>query len=137
MRRIQRLSPFTKYKLPVFVYICIVFALSSIPSDDIPEVKAPFQVDKLVHFCEYGFFSFLIFRAFFLTGKFGILPSAILAVLGAATLGAVDEFYQSFTGRHSDIYDWFADCSGATFAALLSLVFYRRRSGTSTVTRDE
>lgn len=51
--------------------------------------------------------------------------------LAAGMYGALDEWTQSFVGRHSDVLDWFADLGGAALGVgLMFLVaaFWRARS---------
>ena len=88
-----------------------------------PDVNISF-IDKAAHFVEYGILSFLLFRAFS-SRKISAKWSGILVIFCAAALGAMDEFYQSLTGRHPDIYDWIFDCFGAT-VSLCCLALYAK-----------
>ena len=64
----------------------------------------------------------MLFRAFIHSGFFTLIKTFILVVLCIAAMGAIDESYQSFTGRDSDLYDWMADCLGGLTAALCCLI---------------
>lgn len=116
---------FLRYQLPLYLYIGGIFALSSIPSDSVPSIGISLPTDKVIHFVEYGIFGFLLFRAIFSTGKISAKWSAVLVILCAAGLGAVDEVYQIPTGRDSSVYDWLFDCMGAV-ASLCCLFLYAK-----------
>jgi len=116
---------FLRNQLPLYLYIGGIFALSSIPSGSIPSINAPSFIDKVVHFAEYGILGFLLFRAIFSFNKISAKWLAILVMFCAAALGAMDEFYQSLTGRDSSIYDWIFDCLGAA-ASLCCLALYAK-----------
>jgi len=116
---------FSRYRLPLYLYIVGIFALSSIPSDSIPSVSAPFPIDKVAHFVEYAIFGFLLFRAVLSFGRIPAKWSAALVIFCAAALGAVDESYQILIGRDSSVYDWVFDCLGAA-VALWCLALYTK-----------
>ena len=91
-----------------------------------PDVSVTSGFDKVVHFVEYGILGFLLFRVIFSSGKASAKWSSVLVILFAAAVGALDESYQSFTGRDSNIYDWFSDLLGATIAAICCLALYAK-----------
>ena len=109
---------FIIYYLPVFIYVAIILALSTIPPDSIPDVETAFPIDKVVHFFEYGVFAVILFRAFIHSGFLSAGKTSMLIFLCIAAMGAIDESYQHFTGRSSDLYDWLADCLGGITASL-------------------
>ena len=118
---------FLKYQLPLYIYICLIFGLSSIPLSSIPNVNASLQVDKVVHFMEYGIFGFLLFRAIYSYGKIRLRLLFLIVILSAAVLGAADESYQNLTaGRDPNFYDWLVDCLGATTSAIICSILYRK-----------
>ncbi len=98
--------------------MAIILALSTIPSDSIPEVEIALPIDKVVHFFEYGVLAVILFRAFIHSGFLTVGKTSILVILCIAAMGAIDESYQHFTGRSSDLYDWLADCLGGLTASL-------------------
>jgi len=113
------------YYLPIFIYIAIIIALSSIPSSSLPDIEV-FSFDKIVHFFEYGIFAVILFRAFIHSSSINPKMSFILVILSVAAMGVLDESYQRFTGRDSDLLDWLADVSGATTGALVCLLLNRK-----------
>ena len=111
--------------MPLYIYIVAIFAASSIPGSSIPDVNVK-SGDKIVHFVEYGILGFLLFRAFLSGGKKASL-SAILAIICVAAVGALDESYQSTTGRNPSVYDWLADLLGATVSSCIMFLRTKRR----------
>ena len=77
---------------------------------------------KSLHFVEYGFLTFLLYRAF--RGGRGPRWSAragLLAAAGAAAYGFLDEYLQSFVpNRFGSSFDWAVDVAGV--AAVLGLL---------------
>ena len=110
--------------------------LSSIPSDSLPEVETGLPVDKVIHFVEYGILGFLLFRFMFSSLRMSAKWSVVLAICCAAALGAIDESYQSLTGRDSSLYDWIADCLGAVVVSLCCLSWYTRVQESMRVKRN-
>ena len=80
------------------------------------------SADKIIHLVEYGILGFLLFR-FFSSGRITLSLTAILAVVCVAAVGALDESYQSITGRNPSVYDWLADCLGATVSSCLMVLY--------------
>ena len=91
-----------------------------------PDISSTFSFDKVIHFVEYGILGFLLFRAIFSSGKVSARRAVLLVIFCAAVLGALDESYQSFTERDSNIYDWFADVLGATTVSVCCLALHTR-----------
>jgi VanZ family protein len=114
---------FFRYQLPLYFYIGGIFALSSIPSDSISNINVPLLADKAAHFVEYGILGFLLFRAIFSSSRMSAKWSAMLVIFCAAALGAIDESYQSLTGRDSSVYDWGFDCLGAVASLCFSALY--------------
>jgi len=94
------------------VYCGVIFYLSHQSSLPTPRLF-PHQ-DKLFHATAYGILGFLAFAYF--KQLFAELRTAlVIALVFSALYGASDEWHQSFVvGRDADIFDWFADCLGAT-----------------------
>lgn len=124
---ISQSSASNAYYVLIFAYIAIIFALSSIPPNEIPEIKTWFPPDKVVHFIEYGIFGLLLTKAFLsskkLPVKWASLGVVFKVIFITMALGAIDESYQHFTKRTPSLYDWFADVGGATFFMFLTLIF--------------
>ena len=99
----------------------LILFLSSIPPSDLQEV--PHLVsDKVLHFCEYGIFGFLGAIAYLTS------PGRIwyLLLFGAVFAG-LDEYWQSFAGRDSDLADFGADQAGHVLGALIGFWMAKRR----------
>jgi VanZ family protein len=113
-------SLFLRYWLPVILYIGLIFAASSIPGRDIPNLFP--YMDKLEHLTEYSLFGLLLGRAFRFTvgggrGRFWSLATVAFGGL----VGGMDELYQRLTpGRSSDIRDWAVDVTSVTLAVLFT-----------------
>jgi len=74
-------------------------------------------VRKVVHFCEYAFLAFLLFRAFRGGKKDWRLKWTTYAGLITIGYGSLDEFLQTFIpSRTGSIYDWIIDSAGSVFA---------------------
>ncbi len=117
---------FLRYHLPLYLYIVFIFALSSIPSRSLPEIETKLPIDKIVHFFEYGIFGILLFRL--LSRKKSILESTIIVIFISASLGAIDESYQTFTNRSTDVKDWIVDWTGATIGVIVFILLSKARS---------
>jgi VanZ family protein len=101
----------------VVVYVVLIFAVSSIPrlAAPGPEFVAS---DKVAHAVEYWVLGVLLFRAI----RWDVSSSRwatfgfVLSV--AATIGALNEFYQGFIpGRDMSIGDWAANLLGSAAGA--------------------
>jgi VanZ family protein len=121
--------------LPVVAYIVLIFVVSSIPTLPAPGPEFLFR-DKLAHFVEYFILGLLLFRSVRWNisasgwATFGFLVSV------AATIGALNEFCQSFVpGREMSIGDWFADTAGAV--AGVALFTFTPFGGSPPVTEDQ
>lgn len=101
----------------------IIFALSSIPGEDIPDVGIP-NIDKAVHFAEYLVLGLLTMRAM-LNHNINLAKMTFFAIIISLSYALFDEWRQQFvSGRGPDIFDFLSD-----FAGLVSGVFlYRRRN---------
>lgn len=94
-----------------------------------------FLVRKSAHFCSYGFLGALAFFSWRAT-----LPSlprwtfrwSMLAVLVAATAGALDEFHQRFVpSRGPSMRDVFLDFTGAVFFQVVIAIWLSRQAARS------
>lgn len=111
-------------RLAVLLYCSLIFFLSS---QKIPENLTVIEgADKVVHFFEYGFLAFLLYRmSIEETGKWlrehPFLSSWIFTVF----YGIIDEFHQSFVPtRNMSIGDLLADGLGA--AVVLWVIAFRK-----------
>jgi VanZ family protein len=85
------------------------------------------QIDKLAHFVIYGILGLLLFRAIFSSGRLSAKSTAMFAILCAVALGALEEFYQGFSGRSPSVYDWLFDFMGATASSCVFALYIRFR----------
>jgi VanZ family protein len=103
-----------------------VFILSSIPGDDIPDVKLKFG-DKYAHFLVYMAGGWLLMRAAWPTGRGAAwLPRAAAAAGIGILYGATDEWHQIFVrNRSCTLSDWIIDC----VAVIAGIVVWRLQVG--------
>ena len=74
-------------------------------------------IRKTFHFLNYGFLTFLLFRAFRGRDKRWELKWVVYACLVAIWYGSVDEFAQTMMpSRTGSIFDWMIDSAGSVFA---------------------
>lgn len=108
-------------------YVLLIFLVSSIPGLTPPGSRF-FASDKVAHLIEYSLLGALLSNLTW--GRLGNsrwMELLFLVAIGAS-IGALDELYQSFIpGRSMSIYDWYADVTGTAIGALLMRVRLRRR----------
>jgi VanZ family protein len=102
--------------LLVVVYLGAIFALSSIPGEQLPGIGVS---DKLLHAVEFGGLVILLcrmLRVWAPTQSLGRI--ACMSILVAICYGAIDEIHQSMVAhRVADVADLVADTLGALLAA--------------------
>lgn len=86
-----------------------------------------FCLRKLAHLTEYCIFSLLIYASFLNAEDFEWRPRlAVRSVVIAGLYSLTDEYHQSFvSSRTASLIDCSIDTAGATFAALMLLVWDR------------
>jgi VanZ family protein len=110
---------FMQYWLPVFIYACLIFYLSSLSH---PEEYAPPLLrqlgDKMAHAVEYGVLGILFYRALrYAGGEWAGRNAVWLAVATSACYGLTDEIHQAFVPmREPDVLDLLMDGMGASIA---------------------
>ena len=120
MRRLARLAALW---LPPLLLMALIFALSSVPSDDVDRGALYFITRKLLHFAEYALLLLLWWRALQakLTARLALATAFVIAVGFAAS----DELLQRYVdGRVGTPVDVAIDAAGAAAAAWLIM---RRR----------
>jgi VanZ family protein len=92
-----------------------------------------FFIRKCAHFTEYFIFALLLYRGV-RSGRGGwAWSSALAAFLIAAVYSGLDEFHQSFVAsRTASPYDSLLDSTGAFFALVALLAWFRLRRRTTT-----
>ncbi|HEY2956048.1 MAG TPA: VanZ family protein [Candidatus Eisenbacteria bacterium] len=116
---------FTRYWLPVLLYVTMVIAISAQPYLVVP---GDFRYgDKIAHIGEYFGLGVLIARALRATMRIPLpLAAALIALSLGIVVGTGDEYLQSFVpGRQSSALDLLADTIGLTLAQLVYLAFTR------------
>ena len=107
--------------IPLTVYWLILFVLTSLPSNRLPDAKIN---DKIEHYVAFGLLSFLLSLAFSFQRKVRFLYTWPLmwTIILVALYGMLDELHQLYVpGRYCDILDWTADVLGGL--AGIGLVF--------------
>ena len=119
-----------RYKMPVIVWALVIFAASSVPGRDFPNL-AILKYDKVLHiifYCIFGATVFLALEPKVATGKM-LWSRFVYTILIAAAYGASDEFHQLFVpGRSCDVYDFIADVTGGCCALVLAWMFMKYRA---------
>ena len=105
----------------VIIYCCIIFAVSSIPGTDLPELPA---TDYIMHGIEYAGLGFLL--AWWRKSRGESVKKLIMFSLATASLyGITDEVHQYFVpGRFMSLTDWIADTIGAMAGIAIFLVLH-------------
>ena len=104
----------------------VIICATSIPSSFLTLPGQQGYLDKVVHFCLYSVFAWLLARHGF--GIAGRWTSTALAVIVASAFGVVDEWHQQYIpGRSSEYADWQADTLGAAAGSLAYGLLSRRR----------
>ncbi len=112
-----------KLWLPPIGYALLIFALSSIKYASLPDLKIHI-VDKLVHFCEYGTFGFILAWTF---ARLGWKNPYLWAALVASLYGATDELHQYYVpGRTMEFLDWVADTLGGINGSQIYRLWLKR-----------
>ncbi|MCB2213176.1 VanZ family protein [bacterium] len=108
---------------PALAWVAVLFALSSIPGDELPYVQAPLGFDKVLHIVAYAVLGMLAMRGWF---EAGVAPWIIFAF--CVGYGVTDELHQIFVpGRFPDVYDWIADVIGSGVGTWGMFHWLRRR----------
>jgi VanZ family protein len=122
------LQPVSKYLLIAWILaILIVSSIPSIPTLKIHTAKSDIRLDYLIHFCEYGFLSFLAFLSF-AGSEFRIpLIRVLLVTLGVVCFAVIDEFHQKFIpGRTFNPKDLISNICGIACALAFCIVVFRK-----------
>ena len=112
------------YWLQVFIWLEVIFILSSIPAANLPKMPSEscnFWAHRIAHIGEYSVLGVLLIRAYgFNLARIGVYTILFLSnyILLA---GIFDEWHQSFVaGRHSQLIDAIFD----TICGASGMLFY-------------
>jgi hypothetical protein len=123
MPLLLRHKRFIRVYLPAILWALIIFAGSSIPAKDFPNL-AILAYDKVFHFLLFGLFCYFLHRALQNQNKFSKLAGKApwVAFFATVVYGIFDELHQVFVpGRSPDPFDLLADSLGALAATLILL----------------
>ena len=104
---------------PLGIYWLILLILTSLPGNDLPDVKIS---DKIEHFLAFWGLAILLKLTLTVQDKYQKLKkySSSFTLLIIGIYAAVDEIHQLFIpGRDCQFLDWAADFTGATIAVLI------------------
>ena len=121
------LRPAARYLLIIWLLTIItVSSLPNIPTLKIHTAKAEFRLDYIMHFCEYGFLTFLTMLSF-AGSEFNIkFLKAMLIALGLILFAVMDEYHQKFIpGRSFNLKDILSNLSGICVLTISTLVLFR------------
>ena len=109
---------------PTLIWFCLIWILSSLPSQHIPSVNIAF-FDKLEHIGVYVVLSCLL--GYWLSFKDWKLTIVILIYLFLLLLAGLDEYHQTYIpGREVSLYDFMANSAGIIIGFLFYLHKYDR-----------
>ena len=112
---------------PTIVWSLAILFLTSIPN---PQVSAPKNSDKVLHFVVYAILGLLAGRAANLRREH--VGAMLLTVACISAFGAIDELHQRFIpGRFPALDDWVADSLGGLVGTALAVVSTLRRPQTA------
>ena len=113
--------------LPLFVWVFLIFAFSSIPQLSGNDVPIPEGFDKVAHFIEYAVLAVFFYRGLSYDSEKNKWFICIFIVVFGSGIAALDEFYQSYIpGRFSSSMDLLADIAGVGVGALLAVARHIR-----------
>lgn len=105
--------------IPVLIYSMLIYYLSSLPSENIPD-SGIINQDIFLHLIEYSIYGLLISFAF--TRKIYILP----VVIGVIFAGS-DELHQMMVPtRFASVWDWLVDVAGVVLGVVIFNKYIRR-----------
>lgn len=134
LKLIHHFKPFSGYCLAVTaILIMIISSIPSIPTLKITAGKSVIRLDYLIHFCEYGFLSFLAFLTF--SGSDFKIPSTryLLISAGLMLFALIDEFHQKFIpGRTFNPKDLISNFFGIAAGLVFCFIIFRRIAGNRT-----
>lgn len=100
--------------LPVYLWLMVIFTLSSIPHLNLPRFGFR-KMDKILHFSEYLILGFLLRRGFSSRPK-GVL---FLTIFCGFLTAFLDEIHQLFIpGRKSEVWDFIMNSAGILLAQI-------------------
>jgi len=113
--------------IPSIVWMIVIFILSSMTGSDLQSAFPFFSDFNWGHFVAYFILAITYYIALYRKVKH---PKVLYIIIVLSILyGVTDEFHQYFTPtRVPDIQDLIADAIGASVAAILLNLWYKKRS---------
>jgi VanZ family protein len=121
------MRPLARYLLIAWLLtIVIVSSIPNIPTLKIHTARAEIRLDYLMHFCEYGFLTFLTFLSF-TDNEFKVSYRKVIIIAVSLILFAVlDEFHQKLIpGRSFNPKDIMSNIAGIMAAAIFTIIVFR------------
>lgn len=117
------------YRYLALFYALLIFGVSAIPSLSAPPLGIVLE-DKIVHFFEFGVFSFLLFLALFNSGsEFAKRHVFFLSSTIGIVYALSDELHQKFVpGRTCEFLDFVADCLGIALVQIGIWLYLKKRN---------
>lgn len=121
-------KPFARYLLVAWIVaIVTVSSIPSLPTAKIHTAKTDIRLDYLIHFCEYGFLSFLAFLSFAGDNFKVSLKKFILIAFILIAFAVLDEFHQKLIpGRAFNPKDIWSNITGIAAAIIFCLFVFRK-----------
>lgn len=119
---------FTRYWLPLIMFMVLIFYLSSLPlnKEKTGNVKkhGKFPMDIVYHLVEFSFLGFLSYRTFKNSNKNFLSKNHLLLAIGFAILyGILDEIHQSYVPtRYFELKDIIFNTIGSSSITLIRLM---------------
>ena len=98
----------------------VVFWLTHIPQQNVPEQLQMASLDKILHVAAYGLLTILALKSLYSPGR--LLCAGLLVIL--TLLSGLDEYTQGLVGRTASVGDWLADLVGIGLV-LMAYLGYR------------
>ena len=104
------------------VYWMALFTATHVP--ELPDVQSFENADKVAHTCGYAILAWMAAMVLRIA-HWPVLRICVTVFAVCAIYGALDEWLQGFTRRHSDPWDWAADLVGTTIGLIIFLLTYK------------
>ena len=127
LKLIVLLRPAARYLLIIWLLTIItISSLPNIPTLKIHTAKIEFRLDYFMHFCEYGFLTFLTLLSF--AGREFKMKFAKVILITSCLIyfSILDEYHQKLIpGRTCSIRDFMSDATGIIIATIFILFVFR------------
>jgi VanZ family protein len=126
LKLIIHLRPAARYLLIIWILTIItVSSLPNIPTLKIHTAKAELRLDYIMHFCEYGFLTFLTLLSFAGSELKIKFMKAMLIVLALILFAVLDEYHQKLIpGRSFNLKDIMSNVGGIVAATIFVIIVF-------------